>query len=224
MGPATREPRCISYNSCRNRLESPLQGESKNTRNASRRRDLKLGGKAAGDNRSFYDKVKFTPEQVRHDESLPWCEVSISHGGQWRVIRYKEVTGIYWQSGAKKRPLRLFVVAPVPYQAPGRKRKFYRDPVFLLTTDPTGTPQELLQAYFDRWQIACSAPHLAALLTFGPGRNEHYQALPKWPQRQLPLFPRSAHAVEERNAENPDLLTSLGVTIACKQLGLAAAA
>jgi hypothetical protein len=45
------------------------------------------------------------------------------------------------------------VVAPVPYQAPGRKRKYYRDPAFLLTTDLTGTPQELLQAYFDGWQI-----------------------------------------------------------------------
>jgi len=77
------------------------------------RRDLKLCGKADGGSRSFYDKVKFTPEQVLKDESVPWC-TSIFHGGQWRVIRYKEVTGIYWQSGAKKRPLRLFMVAPVP--------------------------------------------------------------------------------------------------------------
>jgi hypothetical protein len=38
------------------------------------------------------------------------------HGGQWRVIRYKEVAGIYGQSGAKKQALRLFVVAPVPYR------------------------------------------------------------------------------------------------------------
>ena len=117
------------------------------------RRDLKLCRKADGDSRSFYDKVKFALEQVLKDESLPWCETSIFHGGQWRAIRYKEVTGIYWQSGAEKRPLWLFMVAPVAYQAPGRKRKYYRDPAFLLTTDLTGTPQELLQAYFDRWQI-----------------------------------------------------------------------
>jgi hypothetical protein len=49
--------------------------------------------------------------------------------------------------------MRLFVVAPIPYQAPGRKRKYYRDPACLLTTDLTGTPRELLQACFDRWQI-----------------------------------------------------------------------
>jgi hypothetical protein len=222
------------------------------------RRDLKLCGKAAGDSRSFYDKVKFTPEQVRQDESLPWCEVSIFHGGQWRVIRYKEVTGIYWQSGAKKRPLRLFVVAPVPYQAPGRKRKYYRDPAFLLTTDLTGTPQELLQAYFDRWQIevnhreekdtlgvgqaqvrsklsvprqpafavaAYSALHLAALLTFGPGRDEHYQALPKWRRNaNRPSFLDLLTLLRKEMAENPDLLKSLGFTIAWQQLGLAAAA
>jgi hypothetical protein len=98
------------------------------------RRDLKLCRKADGDSRSFYDKVKFALEQVLKDESLPWCETSIFHGGQWRAIRYKEVTGIYWQSGAEKRPLWLFMVAPVAYQAPGRKRKYYRDPAFLLTT------------------------------------------------------------------------------------------
>ncbi len=42
------------------------------------------------------------------------------------------------------------------HEVPGRKRKYCRDPAFLLTTDLSGTPQELLQAlqaYFDRWQI-----------------------------------------------------------------------
>jgi len=222
------------------------------------RRDLKLCGKADGDSRSFYDKVKFTPEQVLKDESIPWCEVSIFLGGQWRELRCKEVTGVYWQSGAKKRPLRLFVVAPVPYQVPGRKRKYYRDPAFLLTTDLTGTPQELLQAYFDRWQIevnhreekdtlgvgqaqvrskrsvprqpafavaAYSALHLAALLTFGPGRDEHYQPLPKWRRNaNRPSFLDLLTLLRKEIAENPALLTSLGFRIDWKQLGLAAAA
>jgi hypothetical protein len=66
------------------------------------RRDLKLCRKADGGQRSFYDKGKFTPEQVRQDESLPWRTTRVFHGGQWRELRYKEVAGIYWQSGAQK--------------------------------------------------------------------------------------------------------------------------
>jgi hypothetical protein len=113
------------------------------------RRDLKLCRKADTGKRLFYDKAKFTPEQVRQDESLVWRKARIFHGGQWRKVRYKEITDVYWQTGARQRPLRLFVVAPIPYQSPGRQRKYYRDPAFLLTTDLTGTPRELLQAYFD---------------------------------------------------------------------------
>jgi len=223
------------------------------------RRDLKLCRKAAGaGNRSFYDKAKFTPEQARQDDSLPWRKARIFHGGQWRKVRYKEVTGIYWQSGAQKRPLRLLVVAPIPYQAPGRKRKYYRDAAYLLTTDLIGTPRELLQPYFDRWQIevnhreekdtlgvgqaqvrsrlsvprqpafavaAYSALHLAALLTYGPGRDQHYEALPRWRRNaHRPSFLDLLTLLRKEMAENPSLLASLGFEINWQQLGLAAAA
>jgi hypothetical protein len=222
------------------------------------RRDLKLCRKASGGKRVFYDKVKFTPEQIRQDELLAWRKARIYHGGQWRKVRYKEVSGVYWQSGARQRPLRLFVVAPIPYQAPGRKRKCYRGPAYLLTTDLTGTPREMLQAYFDRWQIevnhreekdtlgigqaqlrsaqsvprqpafavaAYSALMLAALLTFGPGRDAHYQRLPKWRRNSdRPSCLDLLTLLRKEMAENPDLLAPLGFQIQWKDLGLSAAA
>jgi hypothetical protein len=222
------------------------------------RRDLKLCRKASGGKRVFYDKVKFPPEQIRQDELLAWRKARIYHGGQWRKVRYKEVSGVYWQSGARQRPLRLFVVAPIPYQAPGRKRKCYRGPAYLLTTDLTGTPREMLQAYFDRWQIevnhreekdtlgigqaqlrsaqsvprqpafavaAYSALMLAALLTFGPGRDAHYQRLPKWRRNSdRPSCLDLLTLLRKEMAENPDLLAPLGFQIQWKDLGLSAAA
>jgi hypothetical protein len=222
------------------------------------RRDLKLCRKASGGKRVFYDKVKFTPEQIRQDELLAWRKARIYHGGQWRKVRYKEVSGVYWQSGARQRPLRLFVVAPIPYQAPGRKRKCYRGAAYLLTTDLTGTPREMLQAYFDRWQIevnhreekdtlgigqaqlrsaqsvprqpafavaAYSALMLAALLTFGPGRDAHYQRLPKWRRNSdRPSCLDLLTLLRKEMAENPDLLAPLGFQIQWKDLGLSAAA
>jgi hypothetical protein len=133
------------------------------------RRDLKLCRQASGSVR-FYDSVKFTPEDIRQDASLLWRKARVFHGGQWRKVRYKEVTGIYWQSGAGRRPLRLFVVAPVPYQVAGRKRKYYRDPAFLLTTDLRGTAREMLQSYFDRWQIEVN--HREEKDTLGVGQAQ----------------------------------------------------
>ena len=139
------------------------------------RRDVKLCRRAAHGTTRFYDEVKFTPEQVRQDDALLWRKARIFHGGQWRKVRYKEVTGIYWQSGAGQRPLRLLVVAPVPHQAPGRKRKYYRDPAFLLTTDRRGTAREMLQAYFDRWQIEVN--HREEKDTLGVGQAQVRSAL-----------------------------------------------
>ena len=144
------------------------------------RRDLKLCRKA-GTGRLFYDKAKFTPEQVRQDESLGWRKARIFHGGQWRKVRYKEVLGVYWQTGARQRPLRLFVVAPIPFQAPGRKRKYYRDPAFLLTTDLTGTPRELLQAYFDRWQIEVNHREEKDTLGIGQAQVRSRLSVPRQP-------------------------------------------
>ena len=119
--------------------------------------------------------MKFTPEQLRQDESIAWHKVRIFHGGQWRKVRYKEVSDIYWQSGARQRPLRLFVVAPIPYQVPVRKRKYYRDPAYLLTTHLGGTPREMLQAYFDRWQIE--------VLTTGEEEGVILSGDKAWPSR-----------------------------------------
>lgn len=145
------------------------------------RRDLKLCRKAGGATRLFYDKTKFTPEQIRQDDSIVWRKARLFHGGQWRKVRYKEVSAIYWQSGALQRPLRLLIVAPVPYQAPGRKRKYYRDPAYLLTTDLAGTPREMLQAYFDRWQIEVNHREEKDTLGIGQAQLRSKLSVPRQP-------------------------------------------
>ena len=68
-------------------------------------------------------------------------------------MRDKELRGIYWQGGAKKKELRLLVVAPVGYRTTKNGRKFYRQPASLLTTDLTTPAALLLQDDFDRWGI-----------------------------------------------------------------------
>jgi len=69
--------------------------------------------------RRFFALEKFTPEQVRKDESRIWKTTRIFYGGQRRKVRYKELGDVYWQRGAAKRPLRLFVLALLPT---GRER------------------------------------------------------------------------------------------------------
>lgn len=101
-----------------------------------------------------YATNTFTPESVRQDEALPWQQTKVFFGGQWREVRYKEVSSVLWRRGAGRKRLRLIVVAPVAYQlSPGMPR-YYREPAYLLVTDETNiSTHDALQCYFDRWQI-----------------------------------------------------------------------
>jgi len=145
------------------------------------RRDIRLCRRASAGTRCVYDAAKFTPEQVRQDDQIAWNKVRIFHGGQWRKIRYKELSGVLWQSAAGQRSLRLFVIAPIPYYVAGRGRNHYHEPAFLLTTDLKGTPRELLQPYFDRWQIEVNHREEKDTLGVGQAQLRSSKSVPRQP-------------------------------------------
>jgi hypothetical protein len=121
------------------------------------------------------------PNRLARNESRAWKTTKIFYGGKRRKIRYKEVTGVYWQRGAKQRPLRLIVIAPTPYRKSKSKKLYYRDPAYLLTTDLRSSLKQLLQIYFDRWQIEVN--HREEKDTLGVGQAQLWNAtsVPKPP-------------------------------------------
>ena len=148
------------------------------------RKDAKLCFRAiasAPGPRRFYGTEKFTPESVRQDQSREWKTTRIFYGGKRRKIRYKEVTEVYWQRGAKQRPLRLIVIAPTLYRKSKSKKMYYRDPAYLLTTDLRSSTKQLLQIYFDRWQIEVN--HREEKDTLGVGQAQLWNVIsvPKQP-------------------------------------------
>jgi hypothetical protein len=118
------------------------------------RKDIVLCKRARAKGSRFFGKTKFTPEQVRRWDGLAaWQQASIFHGGKYRGVRYKELTGVYWQSGAKKKPLRLLVLASTGYRKSKHSKRQYHKPAYLLTTDLHTPAALLIQDYFDRWAI-----------------------------------------------------------------------
>ena len=140
------------------------------------RKDIVLCKRAPGPGRRFYGKTKFTPQQVRRrDSRARWQKAQIFHGGCYREVRFKELTEVHWQGGARKRALRLLIVAPVGYRTSKNGRKYYRQPAYLLTTDLTTPALDLLQAYFDRWGIEVNHRDEKEILGVGQAQvwNEH---------------------------------------------------
>jgi hypothetical protein len=85
------------------------------------RKDSVLCKRARGPGPRFFGKTKFTPEQVRRWDGLArWQWASIFHGGRYRSVRYKDLSGVYWQSGARKKPLRLLILAGLEGYGPTR--------------------------------------------------------------------------------------------------------
>jgi DDE superfamily endonuclease len=145
------------------------------------RKDAVLCFRAPTGGRRVYDTHKFTPEQVRHDDSLPWQTTKIFYGNKRYKVRYKDITAVLWRGGAGPRPVRLFVVAPTRYRKRNSGRYYYRNPAYLLCTDLHSRAKPLLQIYFDRWQIEVN--HREEKDTLGVGQAQMWNpiAVPKQP-------------------------------------------
>jgi hypothetical protein len=153
------------------------------------RKDIVLCKRAPGKGPRFYGQTKFTPEQVRRrDSRARWQKAQIFHGGCYREVRYKELTKVYWQGGARKREVRLFIVAPVGYRTSKNGRKYYRQPAYLLTTDLTASAVELLQAYFDRWGIEVNHRDEKDILGVGQAQVWNQHSVSKVPALLVAMY------------------------------------
>jgi hypothetical protein len=145
------------------------------------RKNIRLCFRAETGSRRFYGMHKFTPEEVRKDDSIAWKSTKIFYGGKRRKVEYKEVGGVFWQGGALKRPLRLLVIRPTKYRKQKSGRWYYRQPAYLLTTVLKDSVRQLLQIYFDRWQIEVNHREEKDTLGVGEAQLRNVIAVPKQP-------------------------------------------
>ena len=106
-----------------------------------------------GSRRRLYGDRAPTPEQLRQDAEEPWLKTKCFFGKALREIRCKVLAPVRWPHVTHGQDLRLIVVAPTSYWLPGRNRKGYNQPAYLLTTDLTTQVEVLIQQYLQRWEI-----------------------------------------------------------------------
>lgn len=150
------------------------------------RKNARLCFADKSDSRRVYSTNKFTPEDVRQDESISWKKSLFYYGGEWRMIRYKEVNGVLWQSGTKAKLLRLIVIAPLPYVKGGIRN--YRQPAYLLCTDLNADIKFLIQSYLDRWQIEVNFREEKSLLGVGEAQVWSEGAIERQPAFRVAAY------------------------------------
>jgi hypothetical protein len=138
--------------------------------------------------RKTYGEEKFTPAQVLKDSKFDWQSADIFHGGKWRKISYKEVDQVLWQRGAGKKPLRLIVIQPTPYRKTKKGKLLYREPAYLLTTDRETPASELVQIYFDRWQLEVAHKELKDNFGLGQAMVRNAKSVSRQPALQVATY------------------------------------
>ena len=108
-----------------------------------------------------------TPEQWRRDESIPWTTVQAFAAGNVHDFDIKFITPLRWKHAGGERQLSLLIVRPVAYRLRKGAHLSYRNPAYLISSDPSLAPQQILQAYLWRWEIELNFRDEKTLLGFG---------------------------------------------------------
>lgn len=103
---------------------------------------------------------KGSPEVVLDGDDFSTTEAKCFYASDLRDMSYKRVENVYWKDGSGPLKCSLLVVKPNPKGLEGchaftrSERSAWTQPSFLLSTAPSDYPvAELIQHYFDRWQI-----------------------------------------------------------------------
>ena len=100
----------------------------------------------------IYGEPLPTPEALRKDETVPWREVTAFAAGRRHKFRIKTLDVVRWRACGKM-DLRILVIAPLRYRLRKGSRCLYRQPAYLVCTDPGAPLEEVLQHYLWRWDI-----------------------------------------------------------------------
>ena len=100
-----------------------------------------------------YGRVAPTPEELRQDESHPWQTVEAWAAGKVHAFRVKTLDRVQWRTAGAACLLRLVVIAPLGYRLRKNAKLLYRQPAYLICTDPDQPLDHVLQYYLWRWGI-----------------------------------------------------------------------
>lgn len=130
-----------------------------------------------------YGKQAPTPEELRQDSDVPWLSVRAHAAGRHHEFRVKTSGPLLWPKAGPGVALRMMVIAPVAYSPRKGARPLYRDPAYLLCTDPDLPVEKLLQYYLWRWGIEVNFREEKTLLGTGQAQvrtaasNRHLPAV-----------------------------------------------
>ena len=116
------------------------------------RKDARLCFEDTTSSRCFYSKDTFTPLSIFQNKDIEYKTTQMFLGKASRVVRYKDIDNVIWQGGARRKKLRLIVIAPKPYKSYGTRQQ-YKQEAYILTTNHDLDAEIIIQQFINRWEI-----------------------------------------------------------------------
>ena len=132
--------------------------------------------------RPLYGDSVPTPEEIRKDEALPWQTIKVFAAGAQHDLKIKTLAPLKWRSAGAGHSLRLIVIAPLGYRPRKGSRLLYRQPAYLICTDPDIPVADAVQAYAWRWDIEVNFRDEKTLLGVGQAQVRTAASVEKVPQ------------------------------------------
>lgn len=150
---------------------------------------------AATGRRRFYGAPAPSPEALRQDESRPWQEVEIFAAGKTHAMKFKELGPVRSRlTGAAD--LRVIVIAPLGYRLRKGGKLLYRQPAYLLVSDPALSVSEAVQGYVWRWEVEVNFREEKTLFGVGQAQVRHPESVERVPALQVAAYSALLWAAE----------------------------
>ncbi len=149
-----------------------------------------------------------TPEQLRTNDSIPWTTLEACISGRRHTMRVKCLRNILWRTAGLQHTLQLVVIAPLGYRLRRGSKLLYRQPAFLISTEPELEVQAVLQSFVQRWDIEVNFREEKTLLGVGQAQVRHPRSAEAAPALQVASYAMLLLAALRtlRGPAKPDLL------------------
>jgi hypothetical protein len=147
----------------------------------------KSGRIGAGRKRIYGDPAP-TPEEIRQDETRPWQLVKAYTSGKMHEFKVKTLKYLRWRGSGQKQTLQVMIIAPLRYRLSLGSKLLYRDPAYLICTDPDIAADKLLQAYLWRWGIETNFRDEKSLLGTGQAQVRNPASVKAVPQMMVAAY------------------------------------
>lgn len=121
---------------------------------------------AVGRKRKYGPRLP-TPEQLLKDTATPVQTVAAFAAGKKHLFKVKQVGPVVMHLDRAARAVQVLVIKPLGYRLTRGGPLLYRQPAYLLCTDPQLSLQDLLQQFLWRWDIEVNFRDEKTLLGVG---------------------------------------------------------